>query len=128
MPDFKCKVKLWNREKEIYRHFSDEDTAYYWLTLEGYEIIDIKEVILGKVLKKISAKQARALTEECNYKKETSEIDWIMRKIYFAALKNSYYFMTTNRLSDKTCKTLINLGYRVEDCISYHIIKWIDIN
>lgn len=125
MPDFKCKVKLWNREKEICRHFSDIKAAYYWLTLEGYEIINVEEiVIVGKILTKISAKQARALVEECNCKKETSEIDWIIQKIYSAALKNYYYFMTTDRLSDKTCRTLIDLGYRVEDCISYHIIRW----
>jgi len=123
MPDFKCKVKLWNREKEIYRHFSDIEAAYYWLTLEGYEIIDVKEIIVGKILKNISAKQAHALTEECNCE-EMSEIDWIMREIYSAALKNNYCLITINRLSDKTCRTLIDLGYRVEDCISYHIIKW----
>lgn len=123
MPDFKCKVKLWKREKEIYRHFSDIDAAYYWLTLEGYEVIDIEEVIVGKILKNISAKQAHALTKECNCE-EMSEIDWIMREIYSAALKNHYYFMTTDRLLDKTCKILIDLGYKVEDYISYHIVRW----
>ena len=127
MPDFKCKVKLWNREKEIYRHFSDEDAAYYWLTLEGYEVIDVEEISVGKILKRISAKQAHALTEECNCK-EMSEIDWIMRKIYFAALKNHYYIMTIDRLSNKTCKILTDLGYKIEDYISYHIIRWMDIN
>lgn len=128
MSDFKCKVKLWNREKEIYRHFSDKDAAYYWLTLEGYEIIDVEEIIVRKVLKRISAKQAHALAEECNSKKETSEIDWIIRKIYSAALKNHYYFMTIDRLSDKTCKILIDLGYKVEDYISYHIIRWMNVD
>jgi len=127
MPDFKCKVKLWKREKEIYRHFSDIEAAYYWLTLEGYEVIDVEEVIVGKILKNISAKQAHALTEECNCE-EMSEIDWIMRKIYSAALKNHYYFMTTDRLLDKTCKILIDLGYKVEDYISYHVIRWIDVD
>ena len=128
MPDFKCKVKLWRREKEIRRHFSDKNAAYYWLTLEGYEVIDVEEIVVGKILKNISAKQAHALTEECNCEKDVSEIDWIMRKIYSAALKNHYYFMTTDRLSDKTCKILIDLGYKIEDCISYHIIRWTDID
>lgn len=128
MPDFKCKVKLWNHEKEIYRHFSNKNVAYHLLTLAGYEVIDIEEIIVGKILKKISAKQAHTLAEECGYKKEMSEIDWIMREIYSAALKNNYCLITIDRLSDKTCRTLIDLGYRVEDCISYHIIKWMDID
>lgn len=127
MPDFKCKVKLWKREKEIYRHFSDIKAAYYWLTLEGYEVIDIEEVIVGKILKNISAKQAHALTEEYNCE-EMPEIDWIMRKIYSAALKNHYYFMTTDRLLDKTCKILTDLGYKVEDYISYHVIRWMNVD
>lgn len=44
MKKFECIVRLRSETKKIIRYFSDSEHAFVWLQLEGYKVINVKEL------------------------------------------------------------------------------------